>query len=73
MNFEEVSQALTTIATSMHEAQPTTQQASEAIIQATPAIEQAWREVFGNDAIWEQRAKHHGMLRTWWLRWQLRM
>ena len=44
----------------------------EAMIKIAPAMNEAWETALNDDEIWRERAKRHGRLRTWWLRWQLR-
>ena len=44
----------------------------EAMIKIAPAMNDAWKTALNDDEIWRERAKRHGWLRTWWLRWQLR-
>ncbi len=50
----------------------TTKEVHDAIIAAAPAMNAAWQAAVNDDEVWRERAKHHGWLRTWLLRWQLR-
>jgi len=72
MNFKEAAANMQANIATMEAAGPTTQEFAEAIIQAAPAMQAAWDQCLGNDALWALRARQHGRLRTWWLRWQLR-
>lgn len=50
----------------------TTREVADAIVTMAPAMDAAWKACLNDDALWAERAKRHGLIRTWLLRWQLR-
>jgi hypothetical protein len=50
----------------------TAQEVLTAFILLAPAMNEAWKYALNNDALWSERAKQYGWLRTWWVRRRLR-
>ena len=50
----------------------TSREVFDAMMTLAPYMQEAWDRAINDDALWKERAKHYGWLRTWWLRRQLR-
>ena len=71
MNSEESTSSLHANMTAIAHAGVTAQEATACIATLGPAMQAAWDQCRGDDALWAMRARKHGRLRTWLLRWQL--
>ncbi len=72
MNSEQAADNIRRNMAALQASMPTSQEVADALIQIAPVMDRVWTQCLDNDELWTMRAKSHGRLRTWLLRWQLR-